>query len=107
MGVNRFDVFLVSLDPTLGKEIKKTRPCLVISPDELNRNIRTVIVAPMTTRRRAYPTRVPCTFRGKRGEIVLDQLRTVDRERLAKRLGKVSRPVSERVLEVLGELFSP
>jgi mRNA interferase MazF len=107
VGVSRFDVFLVNLDPTLGKEIRKTRPCLVISPDELNRNIRTLIVAPMTTRRRAYPTRIPCTFQGKRGEIVLDQLRTVDRERLVKRLGKVSRPVSERVLEALGELFAP
>lgn len=107
MGVNRFDVFLVNLDPTMGREIKKTRPCLVISPDEVNRNIRTVIVAPMTTRRRAYPSRIPCTFQGKRGEIVLDQLRAVDQERLVKKLGKVSRNTGERVLETLGRLFAP
>lgn len=75
MVVKRFDVFLVNLDPTEGTEIKKTRPCLVISPDDLNRHINTLIVAPMTTKGRAYPTRVTCNFQGKSGEVVLDQLR--------------------------------
>ena len=107
MVTNRFDVFLISLDPTRGSEIRKTRPCLIISPNEMNDHIGAVIVAPMTTKGRPYPSRVSCTFQGKRGEIVLDQLRTVDRERLVKRLGKVSRPVSERVLEALGRLFAP
>jgi len=76
---SRFDVILISLDPTRGSEIRKTRPCLVISPDEMNDHIRTVIVAPMTTKGKPYPTRVPCTFQGKRGQIVLDQIRTVDK----------------------------
>ena len=74
MVVKRFDVYLVNFDPTVGREIQKTRPCLVVSPDEMNRYLATVIVAPMTTKRRGYPTRVPCRFRGKEGEIVLDQL---------------------------------
>jgi len=78
MVINRFEVHLVNLDPTVGREIKKTRPCLVISPDEMNRHIRTVIVAPMTTKGRGYPTRVPCRFKGKSGQIVLDQIWTVD-----------------------------
>lgn len=81
MVVHRFDVFLVNLDPTRGSEIQKTRPCLVISPDEMNRFIRTVILAPMTTNGRAYPTRVGCSFDGKVGQIVLDQIRTVDKVR--------------------------
>jgi len=84
--VNRFDVFLVNLAPTIGNEIKKTRPCLIISPDEMNHNIRTVIVAPLTTKGRKYPTRVYCRFKGKKGQVVLDQIRTIDKERLLKRL---------------------
>ena len=107
MEVKRFDVYLIGLDPTIGSEIKKTRPCLVVSPDEMNRHIRTVIVAPMTTQRRAYPSRVVCTFEGKRAEIVLDQLRTVDKNRLIKRLGRISSRTQQQVLEVLGELFAP
>ena len=104
--VTRFDVFLISLDPTRGSEIRKTRPCLVISPDEMNRNIRTVIVAPMTTKRKDYPTRVTCTFKGKSGQIVLDQIRTVDKTRLIRRLGRIS-PVTQRnVLALLQELFA-
>ncbi|HOG94565.1 MAG TPA: type II toxin-antitoxin system PemK/MazF family toxin, partial [Opitutaceae bacterium] len=86
MVVQRFDVWLVTLDPTVGSEIRKTRPALVVSPDEMNAHISTVIIAPMTTKGRNYPTRVPCTFQGKTGEIVLDQLRTVDKTRLVKRL---------------------
>jgi len=104
--VKRFDVFLVSLDPTIGVEIKKTRPCLVVSPDEMNRNIRTVIVAPMTTRGAMYPTRVPSKFKGKQGQIVLDQLRTVDQTRLVRKLGVITPPTRQRVLSVLAEMFS-
>jgi len=106
MVARRFDVFLVNLDPTVGSEIKKTRPCLVVSPDEMNRHIATVIVAPMATRGRPYPTRVPCRFRGKEGQIVLDQLRTVDKGRLIRRLGRISAGTQEDVLSALAELFA-
>jgi len=105
--VNRFDVFLVNLDPTQGHEIKKTRPCLIISPDEMNRHIRTAIVAPMTTKGRDYPSRVPVTFQKKKGQIVLDQIRTVDRNRLVKRLGKIDKRTGQKVLDVLNEIFAP
>ncbi len=106
MVIGRFDVFLVALDPVRGSEIRKTRPCLVVSPDEMNRHIRTVIVAPMTTRGRPYPTRVSCAFQGKRGQIVLDQIRTVDKTRLVRRLGSVSAGVRQRVLDTLQEMFA-
>jgi mRNA interferase MazF len=102
----RFDVHLVSLDPAPGGEIQKTRPCVIVSPDEMNRHIRTVIIAPMTTKGRSYPTRVSCQFQGKRGEIVLDQLRTVDKVRLVKRLGRISDATQAAVLSALAELFS-
>ncbi len=104
--VNRFEVYLVNLDPTVGAEIQKTRPCVVVSPDEMNRHIVTVIVAPMTSQGRLYPTRVACTFEGRDGLIVLDQLRTVDKVRLVKRLGKLSQDEQTSVLRVLGEMFS-
>lgn len=107
MAVKRFDVYLVTLDPTVGHEIQKTRPCLVVSPDELNRHIRTVIVAPLTTGGLDYPTRVPCRFRRKRGQVVLDQIRTVDQSRLVKRLGTFDRATSATVLNILQEMFSP
>lgn len=109
MGVvaRRFDVFLVNLDPTVGREIKKTRPCVVIAPDEMNRHIRTVIVAPLTTRGRAYPTRVRCRFKGKDGQVVLDQIRTVDSLRLIRKLGTLPKRARESVLDVLAELFAP
>src|SRR2546422_3591084 len=103
----RFDVYLVNLDPTVGREIQKTRPCLVISPDEMNRAIATVIIAPMTTQGQPYPTRVPCRFQGKDGLVVLDQLRTVDKARLVKRLGHISPSVQAATLNKLGELFAP
>ena len=103
--VNRFDVFLVALDPTIGREIKKMRPCAVISPDEMNHHIGTVIIAPMTTKGRDYPTRVPCTFQGVSGQVVLDQIRTVDKTRLVKKLGRLSPSASDRVLSVLSEMF--
>ena len=107
LGVTRFDIFMVQLDPTRGKEIRKTRPCLIISPDELNRHLKTVIVAPMTTRQRSYPTRVSCQFQGKKGQIVLDQIRSIDRSRLVKRMGVLPASTSRRVLEALGQLFAP
>lgn len=103
----RFDVFLVSLDPTPGSEIQKTRPCLIVSPDEANRSLRTAIIAPMTTAGKPYPSRVACTFEGKAGQIVLDQLRTVDRQRLIKRLGRVDEGVQTEVLARLREWFAP
>ena len=102
----RFDVYLVNLDPTIGSEIRKKRPCVVVSPDEMNRHIQTVIVAPMTTKGQPYPTRVLCMFQGKRGQIVLDQIRTVDRARLVKRLGALTEGQSSAVLEVLGAMFA-
>lgn len=107
MVVRRFDVFLISLDPTKGSEIRKTRPCLVISPDEMNKHIATVIVAPMTSRGEPYPTRVACTFHRRRGQIVLDQIRTVDKARLVKRLGRIAQPTQAKVLAGLAELFAP
>lgn len=106
MGVKRFDVYLAELDPTVGYEIQKTRPCLVISPDEMNDNIRTVIIAPMTTRSRAYPTRIPCTVEQHDASIVLDQIRTIDQQRLIKRLGKIDRETQSAVLDALAELFA-
>jgi mRNA interferase MazF len=104
--VHQFDVFLVSLDPTQGSEINKTRPCVIISPDELNDSIRTVIIAPMTTKGREYPTRVACEFMGKTGQIVLDQIRTIDKTRLVKKLGAITESEAEEVLDVLQELFA-
>jgi mRNA interferase MazF len=105
--VNRFEVHLVNLDPTVGSEIEKTRPCLIISPDEMNHNIRTVIVAPMTTKGRSYPTRVSCRFKGKSGQVVLDQIRTIDKARLVKKLGRLDKRAIEKVLSILSEMFAP
>jgi mRNA interferase MazF len=105
--ISRFDVCLVNLDPTLGHEIKKKRPCLIISPDEMNRHIRTFIIAPMTTVGREYPTRINTTFEGKKGQVVLDQIRTVDKRRLVKVLGKIDGPTASRVLDTLAEMFAP
>jgi mRNA interferase MazF len=104
--MKRFEVYLVNLDPTLGSEIQKTRPCLIISPDEMNRHIATLIIAPMTTKGHEYPTRVACTFDGKDGQIVLDQIRTVDKARLVKRLGKITENEQKQVLAVLAEMFA-
>lgn len=104
--VERFSVFLVNLDPTVGSEIQKTRPCVVISPDEMNRHIATVIIAPMTTKGTAYPTRVVCQFQGKDGQIVLDQIRTVDKTRLVEKLGKISSDEQKEVLNILAEMFA-
>ena len=106
MVVNRFEVYLVNLDPTVGSEIQKTRPCVIVSPDEMNRHIATVIVAPMTTRGRQYPTRVSCKFQGREGQIVLDQIRTVDKARLVRKLGRLIKPNQDAVLAVLAEMFA-
>lgn len=103
--ISRFDIFLVSLDPVIGHEVRKTRPCVIISPDEMNHHIGTVIIAPMTTKRRDYPTRIPLTFKRKKGQIVLDQIRTIDKTRLVKRLGKLDKNVSAQTLQILREMF--
>jgi mRNA interferase MazF len=105
MAVKRFDVYLIALDPTQGSEIKKTRPCVIISPDEMNTAIHTVIVAPMTSQGHLYPTRIPCYFDGTQGQIVLDQIRTIDKKRLKKRLGKLDKETSLLMLKTLQELF--
>ena len=107
MVAKRFDVYLVTLDPAIGSEIQKTRPALIISPDEMNRHIRTVIIAPLTTKGRDYPTRVPCAFEGKTGQIVLDQIRTVDKSRFVKRLGTLDELTQQLVLQCLDEMFAP
>ncbi|TVQ06363.1 MAG: type II toxin-antitoxin system PemK/MazF family toxin [Balneolaceae bacterium] len=105
--VQRFEVHLISLDPAKGSEIRKTRPCLIISPNEMNKHIRTVIIAPMTSTIKNYPTRVTTTFQGKKGQIVLDQIRTVDKSRLIKNLGSISKAAEEKVLSVMQEMFAP
>ena len=102
----RGDVCLIQLDPIRGSEIRKTRPCLVISPDELNRHLRTLIAAPMTTGGQAYPWRVTCRFQNRSGFVALDQLRTIDAERITKRLGRVNSNTLLAVLRVLQEMFS-
>jgi mRNA interferase MazF len=106
MVVKRFEVYLVNLDPTMGSEIKKTRPCLIVSPDEMNRYVATVIVAPMTTKGKSYPTRIKCRFESKTGQVVLDQLRTVDKKRLVKRLGQIDKKTEQNVLAKLAEMFA-
>src|SRR5215813_8438862 len=107
MVIKRFEVHLINLDPTIGGENKKTRPCVVVSPDEMNRHIQTVIIAPVTTQGRPYPTRVPCRFQGKQGQITLDQIRTVDKLRLVKKLGRIDTQAQSAVLSVLAEMFAP
>ena len=102
----RGDVYLVALDPTLGSEIKKLRPCAIVSPDELNAHLSTFLIAPMTTGGYAYPFRVPCVFRKKDGSLVLDQLRTVDRRRLVRCVGRLSRSTLSEVLVVLRQMFA-
>jgi mRNA interferase MazF len=106
MVVKRFDVYLTNLDPTIGSEIQKTRPCLIISPDEMNRYIRTVIVAPMTTAGKDYPTRIACQFKKKNGHIVLDQIRTIDKTRLIKNLGSLDAETQLKVISALQRLFA-
>src|SRR6266567_2387422 len=107
MVIKRVDVYLVNLAPTVRSEIRKARPCLIISPDEMNRYIATVIVAPMTTKGRDYPTRMQCTFKDKDGQIVLDQIRTIDKSRLVQKLGRIDKLTQEEVLTILAEMFAP
>jgi mRNA interferase MazF len=107
MEVKRFSVVLVTLDPTIGREIKKTRPCLVISPDEMNDWISTVIVAPMTSKGRNYPSRVNCSFEGISGQVVLDQIRSIDKRRIIKKLGRIDKRTESKVFSVLADLFAP
>lgn len=105
--VKRGDVYLIDLSPTRGREIRKTRPCVVVSPDELNAHLQTYIVAPLTTGGHRYPFRVPCRFGGKAGHVILDQIRTVDRERLVRRRGKLTATTLQKVLGVLQQMFAP
>src|SRR5258708_16231854 len=101
----RDDVWLTSLDPTQGAEIQRTRPCLVISPDEMNKNLQTVIIAPMTTVMQPYPSRIPVYFQGKRGQVALDQLRAVDRQCLVRKLGTIPASAAQEVFDTLLEMF--
>lgn len=105
--VRRGAVYLIDLEPTRGGEIRKTRPCAVVSPDELNAHLRTYIVAPLTTGGHPYPFRIPCRFKGKSGYVVLDQIRTVDRDRLVQRLGHLAPRTVQRLLDALQEMFAP
>lgn len=106
MVVKRFDVYMVNVDAVISAEVKRTRPCVVISPDENNRFIDTVIVAPLSSKGHRYPTRVPCRFDGKNAQVILDQIRTVDKARLVQRLGRLERAVQKDVLDTLAEMFA-
>lgn len=106
MGVKRFEIYLVNLDATIGHEIKKTRPCVIISPNEMNEAISTVLIAPMTTKGRLYPTRVNLTFQNKEGQIVLDQIRAIDKIRLVSKIGEIDSKTQDKILQVLKEIFS-
>lgn len=105
MEIRQYEVYLINLAPAVGHEIQKTRPCVVISPDEMNRNIRIVIIAPMTTKSHGYPSRVKLTFQNKTGWIVLDQIRTVDKKRLVKKLGRISDEARRKVRDVIKEML--
>jgi mRNA interferase MazF len=104
--ISRFEVYFVNLDPTIGSEIQKTRPCVIISPNEMNHNISTLIIAPLTSKLKNYPTRVPCKVEGKQGQIVLDQIRTVDKSRLVKKIDTLNKTTQIKVLNILKEMFS-
>jgi mRNA interferase MazF len=105
MVVNQYEIYLINLDPTVGHEIKKSRPCVIISPNEMNQNIMTVIVAPMTTKSKRYPTRVSTQFQNKKGYIVLDQIRTIDKVRLIKRLGSLNKNIIKEIKQVIKEML--
>ena len=106
MVVKRFDVYMLNVDPTVSAEAKKTRPCVVLSPDEDNRFIATVIVAPITSKGHRYPTRVPCQLEGKNCQVILDQIRTVDKVRLGQKMGRLGRPIQKAILATLAEMFA-
>jgi len=103
--MKQYDIYLISLDPTIGHELKKSRPCIVISPDEMNQHISTVIIAPMTTKSHPFPTRVPIEFKGKEGWVVLDQIRTVDKQRLVTKLGQLRPSLIKKVKAVIQEML--
>lgn len=105
MVIRQYDIFLISLDPAIGHEIKKVRPCVIISPDEMNRHISTVIIAPMTSKSHSYPTRVPVKFKRKEGWIILDQIKTVDKERLIKKLGEIDRNTINNIKSIIKEML--
>jgi len=105
MVIKQYEIFLISLDPTIGHEIKKVRPCVVISPNEMNNNISTIIIAPMTTRSNSYPTRIPIKFEGKKGWVVLDQLRALDKKRFLKKLGKLNKEIILKVKKIIQEML--
>jgi len=105
MDLNQYQIVLVNLDPTIGSEIKKTRPCVIISPDEMNKHLRAVVVVPMTTKSRKYPTRIEVKHERKKGWIVIDQIRTIDKQRIIKVLGRLSKPEIKKVKSVLKETF--
>lgn len=106
MDYSQFDIFFVNLDTSIGSKIQRVRPCLIVSPDEMNRHIATVIIAPITSKLHNYPTRVPCKVKGKQGQIVLDQIRTVDKKRLVNKINKLNKPTQTKVLNILREMFS-
>lgn len=105
MDLNQYEIILVNLDPTIGSEIKKTRPCVIISPDEINRNLRTITIAPMTTKSRKYPTRIKIKHNNQIGLVVIDQIRTIDKERIIKKLGVLSEKEIKSCKEVIRETF--
>ncbi len=105
MEIRQYEVYLISLDPTIGHEIQKTRPCVIISPDEMNKNIQTVIIAPMTTKSHDYPSRLKVRFQGKKGWVVLDQIRTVDKNRLVKRLGTMKDNEINKIKSLIKEML--
>jgi mRNA interferase MazF len=105
MVIHQYEVYLINLDPTIGSEIKKSRPCVIISPDEMNKFISTVIIAPMTTKSKSYPTRVDLTFQSKKGFIVLDQIRTVDKSRLIKKLGSTDIKTITKIKKIIKEML--
>ena len=103
--MRQYDVYLINLDPTIGHEMKKMRPCVVLSPDEMNDNIGTVIIAPMTTKSHDYPSRVGIDFEGKSGWVVLDQIRTIDKKRVMKRLGKIKEKEIRKIKKIIMEML--
>ncbi len=105
MVINRFEVYMIDLDPTQGSEINKPRPCVIVSPDELNSNLKTVIAAPLTSSTKHYPSRVDCYFQGKQGQVALDQIRCLDKTRLKRKMGVIDNTTAESVCEVLQEMF--
>jgi len=102
----RYEVYLVNLDPTIGSEIKKTKPCVIVSPNEMNENISTIIIAPLTSTQRNYPTRINCRVQGKEGQIVLDQIRTVDKKRLIKKIDTINKRTRLKLHKVINEMFA-